>query len=273
MGNSLRALGLCWIATLCLLQGSVSLAVPNHPSCPLKVGMELTHPPFEMTDPTGRPCGISVDLANELAAYLGRSLQIESMRFEGLIPALASGQLDLVISSLTVTPERQRVVLFSRPYFRVGLALLVRPGLSIGSVKDLDRPEIRVAVKLGTTGHIYAETRLPHAQAIVLSDETTAALEVAQGKVDAFLYDALSIYYLHQKFREKTRAILEPFQGEAWAIAVSPQRRELLDKVNRFLEGWLSRGGMEKLLARYLSFDSHIAPYLHEWLEKLSPPK
>jgi polar amino acid transport system substrate-binding protein len=222
---------------------------------PLRVGMELTHPPFEMTDSQGRPAGISVDLAGELAAFLGRELQIRSMRFEGLLPALATGELDLIISSLTVTPERSRVVLFSRPYFRVGLAILTRAQSPIHSVHDLAQPGLRIAVKLGTTGHIFALQNCPQARLVVLPDETTAALEVAQGKADAFLYDQISIYYLSQKFQKETRALLEPFQAEAWAIAVSKRDPALLDEVNRFLGGWLSQGGMRRLLVRYLPAD------------------
>jgi biotin-[acetyl-CoA-carboxylase] ligase BirA-like protein len=90
---------------------------------PLRVGMELSYPPFEMTDPQGRPTGVSVRLAEALAKHLGRPLVIENIAFDGLIPALKTGRIDCIISSLTATPERAKSIAFSEPYLRTGLAL------------------------------------------------------------------------------------------------------------------------------------------------------
>ena len=64
---------------------------------PLFVGMELAYPPFEMTDPKGKPSGVSVDLATDLAKSLGRPVIIQNISFDGLIPALKTGKVDLVI--------------------------------------------------------------------------------------------------------------------------------------------------------------------------------
>src|SRR5689334_13126727 len=83
---------------------------------PLVVGMELSYPPFEMTDTSGNPDGVSVQLAKELARALGRPVEIRNMAFEGLIPALKTGKIDLIISSMTVTAERAHSIDFSDPY-------------------------------------------------------------------------------------------------------------------------------------------------------------
>jgi len=91
----------------------------------LRVGMDLNYPPFEMQDHAGEAAGISVELARALAAHLGRPLEIVPMDFSGLIPALKSGNLDLIISSMTATEERRKSILFSEPYAHTGLALLV----------------------------------------------------------------------------------------------------------------------------------------------------
>ena len=87
--------------------------------------MELSYPPFEMTDPQGRPTGVSVRLAEALAKHLGRELVVENIAFDGLIPALKTGKIDCIISSMTATPERSRSIAFSEPYLKTGLALLV----------------------------------------------------------------------------------------------------------------------------------------------------
>ena len=67
---------------------------------PLRVGMELQFPPFEMRDEKGQPTGVSVDLANALGAHLGRAVEIKNLPFDGLIPALKTGGIDLILSSL-----------------------------------------------------------------------------------------------------------------------------------------------------------------------------
>ena len=74
---------LCWVG--CSKQ-------PGLGSDPLKVGMELSYPPFEMTDEGNEPAGVSVDLAKELGDYLGREVEIENTPFDGLIPALRQGR-------------------------------------------------------------------------------------------------------------------------------------------------------------------------------------
>src|SRR5690349_11371645 len=97
-----------WLRCLSVIFALVSLAI----GCALKskstliVGMELNYPPFEMVDPQGKPTGISVEMAKELGKFLEKDVQIQNIPFDGLIPALKTGKIDLIISSMTETPER-----------------------------------------------------------------------------------------------------------------------------------------------------------------------
>ena len=111
------------------------------------VGMELNYPPFEMVDPQGQPTGVSVDLANALGQHLQREVRIENIPFDGLIPALKTGKIDLIISSMTETPTRAQSIDFSEPYVRTGLCLLVNKKAAIRSIDDADQPGHSVAVK------------------------------------------------------------------------------------------------------------------------------
>src|SRR5258708_3860611 len=79
----------------------------------LIVGMELAYPPFEMTDAQNRPTGVSADLAKALGAFLGKEVEIQNLPFDGLIPALKTGRINLIISSMTTTPERPPPMDFS----------------------------------------------------------------------------------------------------------------------------------------------------------------
>jgi polar amino acid transport system substrate-binding protein len=163
-------------------------------SAPLRVGMDLSYPPFETIGPDGRPSGISVDLARALGEYLDRPVHIENIPFTGLLPSLQTGKIDLILSSMTDTPARRETVDFSDPYLRVGLALLVGKDSPIENVEDLDQPGRVVAVRQGTTGQVWAEANLRNARVLVLEKENAAVLEVIQGKADAFVYDQMSVW-------------------------------------------------------------------------------
>lgn len=213
--------------------------------------MELSYPPFEMTDPQGRPTGVSVRLAEALGKHLGRDVMIENVAFDGLIPALKTGKIDCIISSLTATPERARAIAFSEPYLRTGLALLVGTQSPVQSAADLDVAGRTIAVKKGTTGHQYAAT-LKQARVLVLDKESAAVMEVAQGKADAFLYDSLSVFRNQRRHPDTTRAILRPFREETWAIGLRPGDEELRRQINGFLDAFRAAGGFERLGDEFL---------------------
>ncbi len=218
----------------------------------LVVGMELKYPPFEMTDEKGNPTGVSVDMAHALGKHLGKKVVIENLAFDGLIPSLKSGKIDLIISSMTATPERAQSVDFSEPYLRTGLCLLLRKGCNAKSVRDLDAPGRMVAVKQGTTGQLYAARNINPERLLVLDDEAACVLEVVQGKADGFIYDQMSIYQHWKRHPETTRAILQPFQEESWAAAVRKGNKALLAQVNEFLQAYRASGGFDALGDKYL---------------------
>jgi len=78
----------------CLLGCLLFVAASAAAAPPIRVGMELAYPPFEMTDPQGRPTGVSVKLAEALGQHLGRDVVIENIAFDGLIPTLKTGKID-----------------------------------------------------------------------------------------------------------------------------------------------------------------------------------
>jgi polar amino acid transport system substrate-binding protein len=235
-----------WMVTV-LISASTASGEPA-----LRIGMELGYPPFEMRDDKGQPAGVSVDIATALGASLGRSVDIQNLPFDGLIPALRTGKIDLILSSMTSTEERARAIDFSEPYLRTGLCLLVGKATDIQSAADLDRTGRTVAVKKGTTGHLYASKNFKNAKVLVLDKEGSAVLEVVQGKADAFVYDQMSVYSHWRRNEAATRAVLTPFQGESWAIGLRKGSDDLRAKVNAFLKSYRDSGGFEKLGDKWL---------------------
>lgn len=218
---------------------------------PLRVGMELSYPPFEMVCNDGKPCGISVEMAYELGKFLHREIAIENIPFVGLLPALKNGSIDLIISSMTITEERKKSIEFSDPYVTTGLCLLISAKSPVKEVGDLNFPDRTVVVKSGTSGEVYASRYLSKSTVRVLDQEAMCVLEVVQGKGDAFIYDQLSTFRNWKKNPDTTRALLTPFQKESWGIGLSKNNPELLKKINAFIIQFRTTGQSEKLAEKY----------------------
>jgi polar amino acid transport system substrate-binding protein len=214
--------------------------------------MELNYPPFEMVDPQGKPTGISVQLAEALGQFLHREVRIENIPFDGLIPALKTGKIDLVISSMTETPERAQSIDFSQPYLRTGLCLLLSKNAAIDSISQADQNGFSIAVKQGTTGQAYASQHFQKAKVLALDKEDACVLEVVQGKAQAFIYDQMSIFKHWQQHQDATRALLKPFKEELWAIGIRKGRDDLKAQVNAFLADFKSKGGFDQIGDQYL---------------------
>lgn len=243
-----RLIGLSAIFAFGLLAVSCSLK----PKSTLVVGMELNYPPFEMVDPQGKSTGISVEMARELGKFLDKNVQIQNIPFDGLIPALKTGKIDLIISSMTETPERAKSIDFSDPYLRTGLCLLVNINAPIDSIDQADKPNISVAVKQGTTGQLYAQQHLRQARILALDKEDACVLEVVQNKAQAFIFDQMSILKHWQQHQDSTKAILKPFREEQWAVGIRSDDQSLKAQVNAFLVVFKRNGGFDKLGDKYL---------------------
>lgn len=240
----------CAFAVFAMAATSCAPATDNQGT--LTVGMELKYPPFEMTDEKGNPTGVSVDMANALGKFLGKTVVIQNTAFDGLIPSLKSGKIDLIISSMTATPERAQSIDFSNPYLKTGLCLLLSKNSDAQTPSDLDAPSRLIAVKQGTTGQLYATRNIKPEHLLVLDDEAACVLEVIQGKADGFIYDQMSVYQHWKRHQDTTRAILKPFQEESWAVGIRTGNKALLEKVNAFLEDFRAKGGFNELGDKYL---------------------
>lgn len=234
---------------------------------PLVVGMELAYPPFEMRGPDNAPDGISVRMGEDLAAQLGRPLEIRDVSWDGIIPALKTGKIDCIISSMTRTPEREQMIDFSEGYVTNGICMLVAKDSSLQSANDLKPGVHKVAVKLSTTGHQWARAEMPDLDLVILDDSASCALEVVQKKVDAFIYDQISIYQYWKKYEDQTRPILKPIREETWAIGIRKGNEELRSAVNAFLAEYRAKGKFDELADRYMaepkaSFEAMGVPFI-----------
>jgi polar amino acid transport system substrate-binding protein len=242
-------------AILCLAMLAAMLAACSSPAPKtLKVGMELAYPPFETKDDQGNPMGVSVDLAKALGEYLGQPVEIVNTAWDGLIPSLQTGKVDLVISSMTIRDDRLKEIDFSKPYAKALLALLTNKAANIATVDDLNKAGRKIAVKTGTTGEYFAQDNLKNAEIVSLPDESACVTEVVQGKADAFIYDQLTIYRNQKANPDTTSALYIPGQkAEYWGAGIKKGNTELLDKVNAFIDKFYAEDGFGPITEKYLA--------------------
>ncbi|MGL5955687.1 MAG: transporter substrate-binding domain-containing protein [Brevinema sp.] len=242
------------IVALFLLLG----ACAQSKSDTLIVGMELAYPPFETKNQEGKPIGVSVDLAYALGEFLGKKVIIENTAWTGLIPALQTGKVDIVISSMTITEDRKQQVEFSDPYAQARIAMLVNINSPVNSIADLNQKGRVVAVKQGTSPFLFAQKNLTNALVNSFSSESAVLTEVLQGKADAFLYDQLTIYNNFQRNQETTKMVAidqDVKDIEQWGMAIKKGNTELVTKVNEFLADYKAKNGFDTLTKKYLEVE------------------
>ena len=221
----------------------------------LIVGMEVGFFPFEYADTDGRPIGFDVELANIAASELGVPVEIKEMEFSGLIPALQTGKIDMIISGMSRTPARARTVSFTQPYFEAGLCALIsnKRAPEVSEIAQLNAEGRILAVKLGTTGDIVTARLFPKATVKRFKEETECVLEVASGRADAFIYDQLSVTRHHEQNPQTTHAILKPFTFEPYAVAIRTGDFDFLNWLNILLETIKADGRYQELRKKYFS--------------------
>lgn len=188
----------------------------------LRVGMEAGYIPFEMRDKRGAIIGFDVDLAKLMARYMGVKVTFINTQWDGIIPALLTDKFDILISGMTITPERNLQVNFAEPYIIIGQTILLNAKNkdAVKSVKELNDPKYTVATKLGTTGEIAARRYLGKAKLKTFETEADAALEVRNGRADAFVYDLPFNVVYGAQYKDALVHLKEPFTKEplGWAI-------------------------------------------------------
>ncbi len=123
----------------------------------LVVGTSGSMPPFNMTTKDGDIIGLEIDLANDMAAGMGVKLRLETMLFAELLPALEAGKVDMILSGMTITSERNLKVAFVGPYFVTGKAFLtkIKSIASAQKASELNSPDTKLTALQGSTSQLF----------------------------------------------------------------------------------------------------------------------
>ena len=228
----------------------------------LVVGTAASMPPLNMTTKDGQIVGLEMDLARYFAEGMGVKLTLKPMNFNDLLPALEAGQVDMILSSMTITPGRNLKVAFLGPYFVSGKSILTKKA-NVGSVDEIakmNNPEkVLVALK-GSTSQMFVEKLMPKAKLVLADDYGQAVAMVRNDKAVAMVADypicLVSVY----RYPEAGLITLEkPISYEPIGIALPPNDPLLVNWIQNFLNTLEKTGEMALLLDRWFKDTSWVS--------------
>ncbi len=246
------------VATVVGLAGCSS-STPSTPSTPattapaanlklvkagvLTVGSDTAFPPFESMNGTTAE-GFDVDIANAVAKQMGLTVNFTSQKFDTLIPQLkAGGTFDVIMSGMTITPERQKEITFSTPYIDSNQSIAVVKG-KFPKADGNDPAAINkeftgkiIGVQSGTTGEAWAKENIKGAKSITPFDDTLSAFSALNGgKVDAVVNDLPVTAYLVLTSYKSDEIIAEIPTQEQYGIGIAQSNPDLKTAIDAGLQ-------------------------------------
>ena len=213
----------------------------------LRVGMS-TFVPWAMQDKTGELIGFEIDVATRVAKDMGVKVEFVQTKWAGIIPALLTGNFDVIIGGMGITPQRNLKVNFTMPYDVTGMSIVANKELAgnFKSLEDFNRPEVVLAVRLGGTPVAAAQKFMPKAQLRKFDDESQAIQELLNGRAYAVIASAPMPAFQALKYPDK---LFLPIQGtftkEPIGFALRKGDVDTLNFFNNWItvvqaEGWLA---------------------------------
>ncbi len=252
---------LTWLLAACLLAHPAFAQSPSvldaiQQRGALRVGLTGDYRPFSLRDPvTGAIEGLDVDVAQEMAAALGVTLEIVPTAWANLLPDLEAGKFDLAAGGVSITLDRQKAAFFSIPLMRSGKTPIARctDAAKYQTLAAIDMPGIRVITNPGGTNERFDRAQLHAADIVVFPANAAIFDELVAGRADVMLTDAVETR-LQQKLHPELCAIHpdQPFNFSELAYLL-PQDVPFQQWVNQFLHIATQTGQYGRLTAKWLN--------------------
>ena len=216
-------------------------AAPEEPAT-IRMITEATFPPYEFRQGTD-VVGIDVEICKAIAAELGRTLVVEDVEFDSVLPSLIAGKAELAAAGITVTEDRKMKVDFSVPYVRTGIVLVYAKAEPCE-----DGPSAagkRIGVQNGTTSADYVREQLGQ-EPEMFDSPASAFAALKQGKVDLVIADIDPAKNLIKG--EPDYDISDFLTVEEYAVAIAKGQPDLLATVNKVIEGLKDSGRLDEIV-------------------------
>lgn len=227
----------------------------------LVVGTAGTMPPLNMKTKDGRLVGYELDLAKRIADSMGVKLRVETMPFSELLPALEAGKVDMVISGMTMTPERNLKVAFVGPYRISGKSVLAKSATlsRVDEVSEIKASDVTLTALKGSTSQAFVETVFPNVKLITVSTYDEAVKLVLEDKAHAMVADHPICITTVLRYPDKDLvALITPFTYEPLGIAVPPNDPLLVNWLENLLESLDGMGELQALNDKWFKSGSWI---------------
>lgn len=157
----------------------------------LRVGLTANYPPL-VDKVNGKLEGIEIDLATEVGKDLGKRIQYVELPWDQLIPALTSGEIDVIMSGMSITDARKQEIAFTEPYMHIGQMAITRVDelQKLGSLSALLNAPITVGFERDTTGQTFVQTNMRNARPEPLDSVDAGVTALRSRRIDAFVHDA-----------------------------------------------------------------------------------
>lgn len=228
----------------------------------LKVGMSGNQAPMNTRSRTGQLIGFEVDLANMLTAVMDVKLQIVVKPFPDLLPALEAGEVDIVMSGMTITAERSAKVSFVGPYMVSGKSILTKSKTlaAAQAAKDINQANLTIVVLENSTSQSYVEKYIPEVKLVTSKDYSSAVKMVLDNKADALVADMPVCMLSVLQYPDQDLVTLDkPFTIEPLGMALSANDPQFLNLIENYISTLEGMGLMDQLRIKWLEDSSWIA--------------
>lgn len=219
------------------------------------IGMDDSFPPMEYRDESNNLKGFDIDVANEIGKRLNIQFEFMPTDWNGVIQSLKTKRFDIILSSLSITPEREKEIAFSNPYLAAGQIVVVRKDdNSINTPQDLKGKV--VGVQLGSTSEEAMKDLESSMKDVKRYDKNTEAFQdLAIGRIDAVVVDELVGRYYIKDQNANYKILSQELRKENVGIGFRKEDTALKEKFNKVLEDMKKDGTLEKISEKWLGED------------------
>ncbi|KAF1020658.1 MAG: ABC transporter glutamine-binding protein GlnH [Paracidovorax wautersii] len=216
----------------------------------LRVAVTIDAAPWGYTDAAGKPTGLDVELAQQLAQSLGVQLELQQVTGANRIPYLLSNKVDVLIAALGSSPERARQVAFSKPYAATILGVYAGPSVpKAADIKQL--AGVNIAMAKGSTPDLSLTDMLPEGKFLRLEDTASTISAFLSGQAQAFAENNFIAQKVADENPGKQIELKSQIRVSPAYIAVAPRETALLAEVNRFLDAKQADGSLAQLRLKW----------------------
>lgn len=216
----------------------------------LKVGTNASFPPFEFVDKNSQIVGFDMDLLDAVSKKVGFEYEIVNMGFDGLIPALKSGKIDMIAAGMSATEQRRKAADFTKPYYSTENVFLKKTDNDSIKSKDDIKGKI-VSTQLGTVQEI-AMRELKDIKVSTMKDPFNVIMALKNGKVDVVVFDSSVAYGYLKENPDLVPFHTEPDGSDGFSFAFNKGKQdELINKFNNAIEELKADGTYDKILVKY----------------------